>query len=113
LLAIFDEASFWRGEASVAPDVETYHAVAPGLATLPGSMLVGISSPHRKVGLLYERLGGSANMFHDFPGKPKGMHWRTYDRLRRAHDIAYTRSTTALMQFVNRIGRQFSRRREH
>jgi len=26
------------------------------------------------------RLGGSANMLEDFPEKPKGMHWRTYER---------------------------------
>jgi hypothetical protein len=52
---IFDEVAFWRSENSAAPDVETYHAVMPGLATLPGSMLVGISSPHKKNGLLYEK----------------------------------------------------------
>jgi hypothetical protein len=23
-----------------------------------------------------------------FPDKPKGMHWQTYERLRRAHDVA-------------------------
>jgi hypothetical protein len=55
ICAIFDEAAFWRSEASAAPDIETYHAVMPGLATLPGSMLVGISSPHKKSGLLYEK----------------------------------------------------------
>jgi hypothetical protein len=55
LLAIFDEVGFWRSEASVAPDVETYHAVAPGMATLRDAMLVGITSPHRKAGLAYER----------------------------------------------------------
>jgi hypothetical protein len=55
LLAIFDEVGFWRSEASVAPDVETYHAISPGMATLPGAMLVGITSPHKKSGLAYER----------------------------------------------------------
>lgn len=34
------------------------------------------------------RLGGSANMLDAFPDKPKGMHWRTYDRLRQIHDAA-------------------------
>jgi hypothetical protein len=29
------------------------------------------------------RLGGTANMFLPFPVKPKGMHWLTYQRLRR------------------------------
>lgn len=32
------------------------------------------------------RLGGAANMFEDFPPKPWGMHWKTYDRLRARHD---------------------------
>jgi hypothetical protein len=26
------------------------------------------------------QLGGSPNMFEPFPDKPKGIHWRTYDR---------------------------------
>jgi hypothetical protein len=30
---------------------------------------------------LRQRLGGSANMLQPFPDKPKGTHWRTYDRL--------------------------------
>jgi len=29
-----------------------------------------------------EKMGGSANLFEPFPWKPKGMHWRTYSRLR-------------------------------
>ena len=54
-LAIFDECAFWRSEDTVKPDYETYRAVVPSLATLPGAMLVGISSPYRKAGLLYEK----------------------------------------------------------
>jgi hypothetical protein len=37
------------------------------------------------------RLGGGANVLEAFPDKPKGMHWRTYDRMRRAYDIAAVR----------------------
>jgi hypothetical protein len=54
-LAIFDECSFWRSEETVNPDRETYRAVLPGLATLPGSMLIAISSPYRKAGLLFDK----------------------------------------------------------
>ena len=53
--AIFDEVAFWRSEDSATPDFETYNAITPGLATLPGAMLVGISSPYRRSGLLFDR----------------------------------------------------------
>ncbi len=55
LCVIFDEVSVWRSESGAAPDVETYHAILPGMATLPGSMLIGISSPYKKSGLLYDK----------------------------------------------------------
>ena len=42
LCAILDEVSFWRDDASANPDVETYRAILPSLATTNG-MLVGIS----------------------------------------------------------------------
>lgn len=54
LCAIFDEVSFWRDEASALPDLETYRAVLPALATTNG-MLVGISTPYRKLGLLFQK----------------------------------------------------------
>jgi hypothetical protein len=53
--AIFDEVAFWRDEASATPDKETYTAIQPAMAMLPGSMLIGISSPYRKAGLLYDK----------------------------------------------------------
>jgi hypothetical protein len=37
------------------------------------------------------RLGGDANVLNEFPAKPKGMHQRTYTRLRRLYDIAAAR----------------------
>ncbi|RWN59624.1 terminase large subunit [Mesorhizobium sp.] len=51
---IFDEVAFWRDESSSAPDVETFRAVIPALATTKG-MLIGISSPYRQAGLLYSK----------------------------------------------------------
>jgi hypothetical protein len=53
LCAILDECAFWRDERFAAPDIETYNAIVPGTATLPGSMIIGISSPHKKSGLLH------------------------------------------------------------
>jgi hypothetical protein len=32
-------------------------------------------------------------MMEDFPPKPKGMHWQTYQRLCCLHDAAEERST--------------------
>jgi hypothetical protein len=56
LVAIFDEVAYWRSELTSTPDLETYRAVRPGMATLSSmAMLVGISSPYRKAGLLYEK----------------------------------------------------------
>jgi hypothetical protein len=55
------------------------------------------------------RLGGSAIML-DFPDKPTGMHWRTYDRLCRVHDAAEERSIIGPMHFVEGLGRRSSRR---
>jgi hypothetical protein len=49
------------------------------------------------------QLGGSQNMFEPFPDKPKGMHWRTYDRLRRAHNVADARSMMGMMRLVDRL----------
>jgi hypothetical protein len=51
------------------------------------------------------RLGGSPSMVEGFPDKPKGMHWRTYDRLCGLHDAAEDRSTIGLMHFLERMRR--------
>jgi hypothetical protein len=59
LAAIFDEASFWRDENFASPDVEVYNAVASGLARVPGSMLMIISSVHKRSGLLYQKIKDS------------------------------------------------------
>ena len=50
-----------------------------------------------------KRLGGSVSMFEEFPDKPKGMHWRTYDRLRGRYDMAEARSMAGLDHFLNRL----------
>ncbi len=55
LCAILDETAFWRDENSATPDEETFKALKPALARVPGSIVIGISSPYRKSGLLYRK----------------------------------------------------------
>jgi hypothetical protein len=52
------------------------------------------------------QLGGCQSMCEPFPNRPKGMHWRTYDRLRCAHDVADARSMMGMMGFVDRLQRR-------
>ncbi len=53
--AIFDEVAFWRSEESANPDIESYQAIIPGMVNVPGAQLIGISSPYRRSGLLFDR----------------------------------------------------------
>jgi hypothetical protein len=55
IACIMDEVAFFRDETSRNPDSELHAAISPGLARIPGSMLVLISSAYRRAGLLYER----------------------------------------------------------
>jgi hypothetical protein len=49
-----DEVAFWRSdETSANPDVEIMRALRPGLASIPGAMLLIASSPYAKRGELY------------------------------------------------------------
>lgn len=61
LACLLDEASFLRDEQSRASDIETARAVLPGLMTT-GGMLTVLSSPYRRVGLVFQR-------HRDFYGK--------------------------------------------
>jgi len=40
----------------------------------------------RRAQTIDKRLGGTANMMELFPPKPKGMRWRTFERLAAKHD---------------------------
>lgn len=54
LAVVLDECAFFRSDLTANPDVEIYRAALPGLATL-GGLLIGISSPYAKRGLLYSK----------------------------------------------------------
>lgn len=50
---ICDEIAFWRVEGA-SPDKEILAAIRPSMATIPNSMLLVISSPYARSGVLYE-----------------------------------------------------------
>ena len=51
--AILDEVAYWPTEESAAPDSEVVTALRPAMATVPGALLVAISSPYARRGELY------------------------------------------------------------
>lgn len=55
LAAICEEIAFWRDENSANPAHEVIAALRPALATIPESMLIGISTPYSRSGILWEQ----------------------------------------------------------
>lgn len=51
---ICDEIAFWRSDESANPDSEIIAALRPGLATIPGALLLCISSPYARRGALWQ-----------------------------------------------------------
>ncbi len=51
--AILDEVAYWPTDDSANPDTETVAAIRPGMASVPGALLVGISSPYARRGELW------------------------------------------------------------
>jgi hypothetical protein len=54
-LAVFEEVAFWYSENTTNPDKEVLRAVRPSMLTMPGALLIGISSPYARRGLLWEK----------------------------------------------------------
>lgn len=52
-LVIVEEAAFLPTDSSANPDVELLRAVRPALARVPGSLLVVVSSPYARRGVLF------------------------------------------------------------
>ena len=50
-----------------------------------------------------EKLGGSLCVDDPFPEKPKGMHWKTYQRLERQDDLLTERWTAMMMGWMSRF----------
>ena len=53
--AILDEVAHWRSESAANPDEEVYQAITPAMATIPNALLIGISSPYSRKGLLWRK----------------------------------------------------------
>ena len=52
---VLDELAFWPStDTNANPDVEVVAALRPALATIPGSLLVAISSPYARRGALWD-----------------------------------------------------------
>jgi len=52
---VCDEIAFWRtDDTSANPDTEILNGLRPGMATIPGAMIVAISSPYAQRGALYD-----------------------------------------------------------
>jgi hypothetical protein len=52
--ALLDEVAFWRSEDSANPDTEILNGLKPGMATVPGALLLALSSPYARNGVLWE-----------------------------------------------------------
>lgn len=52
--AVLDEVAFWRSDDSANPDREIVNTLRPAMATVPGALLMGISSPYARRGALWD-----------------------------------------------------------
>jgi hypothetical protein len=52
--ALCDEIAFWPTDDAAEPDYEVLHALRPGMATIPGAMLLCASSPYARKGALFD-----------------------------------------------------------
>lgn len=50
---VLDEQAFWPTDEAAEPDTEIVAGLRPGMATIPGALLLGLSSPYARRGELY------------------------------------------------------------
>lgn len=69
--AVLDEVCFWRSDDSANPDSEIVAALRPAMATVPDALLVAISSPHSRRGVMWE----THRRHHGPQGDPRILTW--------------------------------------
>lgn len=52
--ALCDEISFWRSDDSANPADEILAALRPAMSTIPGALLIGLGTPYKRSGPLYD-----------------------------------------------------------
>ena len=65
----------------------------------------------RRADKLRERLKWEDGVLNASGGKPKGMHWRTFERLRARHDIFVGQVITSMDVKLGLLRRELDRRR--
>jgi hypothetical protein len=60
-----DEIAFWPTDQASITDEEVLRGIRPGMANVPGAILVGLSSPYAKRGVLYEKYEAYYGQEHD------------------------------------------------
>ena len=71
---LLDEVAFWPSEGAAEPDYEVINALRPGMATVPGAMLLCASSPYGRKGALWEA-------YHRYYGKDGPLIWQAPTRV--------------------------------
>ena len=74
--ALLDEVAFYKSDDSASPDTEIVTALRPAMANVPGSILLALSSPYARKGMLWK------------------MHEAHYGR--DGHDILFWKAPTIL-----------------
>jgi hypothetical protein len=78
--AVADEVCFWRSEDSLNADVEIINALRPAMVTVPGAVLVAISSPYSRHGVAWDM----HKRHHGAQGDPGILTWQAPSRLMNA-----------------------------